>query len=140
MKKLLLILISVFTYSFTYAPKGVPSKGPEPFNFESFKEMVFQECKFPVIVCSQAILESGNFTSRAFLECNNPFGIIMYSVADSIWRFRDFDTWQESVIYYRDFQKRKYKGGDYFEFLEQLPYAMDTMYIEKVKRICSTWE
>jgi len=114
---------------------------PEPeFNFEEFKELVFELCEYPVIVCSQAILESGNFTSNVWKTKNNPFGIRMYKVSEDKWIYRPFNTWQESVQYYADFQNRKYKGGDYFVFLEELPYAMDPLYINKVKQIVLSWD
>jgi flagellum-specific peptidoglycan hydrolase FlgJ len=138
MKTLLLLLL--FVPSHLYAPFGTPAPNAPEFDFEQFKELVFTECQHPVIVCSQAILESANFTSNVFKTYNNPFGIRMYDVKLAKWRYRDFDTWQQSVYYYRDFQLRKYKGGCYFTFLEQLPYAMDTNYIDKVKQICLSWD
>jgi len=142
MKKLLIIPL-LFLFSFNACPEMVVSFKPPTsteFSFESFKELVFKECKYPVIVISQAILESGNFNSNVWKTKNNPFGIRMYKISEKKWVFREFDTWQESVLYYADFQERKYKGGDYFAFLDSIGYATDPLYTKKVKQIVLTWD
>ena len=40
-----------------------------------------------------------------------------------------------SVKAYRDYVQYKYKGGDYFAFLDRIGYAEDKAYIEKLRSI-----
>ncbi len=46
-----------------------------------------------------------------------------------------FDSWQDSIAYYQRWQKRHYKGGDYYQFLTDRGYATDKNYINKLKQI-----
>ena len=141
MKTIILLFLLLISTS-AKAPDTGFSRPPQPeiFSFESFKELVIQTCQHPEIVISQAVLESANFTSNIWKENNNPFGIRMYSVTERKWMFRHFDTWQDAVYYYSEFQNRKYKGGDYFRFLKELPYATDPNYVAKVKKIVEQWD
>lgn len=127
MKPLLIFLLLMPLEAFT--PEAIPNK-PDPFTESNFKILVHELCQHPEIVMAQARLESAHFTSKVWKEYNNPFGIRMKK--DGVWQYRPFETWQESVIYYANFQQRKYKGGDYFVFLRELPYAMDSSYTSKL--------
>lgn len=84
-----------------------------------------------IIVIAQAILETGYFTSRVCLEQNNLFGLRRPSTGD----YYGFKNWEESVKAYRDYVQYKYKGGDYFAFLDRIGYAEDKAYIEKLRSI-----
>jgi len=81
------------------------------------------------IVLRQAILETGWLTSYSCKNRHNLFG----------FRYRgeylEFDSWQESVDYYQRWQKRHYKGGDYYKFIKDRGYATDPDYITKLKHI-----
>lgn len=44
-------------------------------------------------------------------------------------------SWEESVKAYKDYVQYKYKGGNYYEFLNRIGYAEDQAYLIKVKRI-----
>ena len=46
-----------------------------------------------------------------------------------------FNNWEESVKAYRDYVQYKYKGGDYFGFLNRIGYASDPNYLSKVRSI-----
>ena len=95
-----------------------------------FKAMVYKHCKHPEIVMAQAVLESGNFKcNNCSWDYNNPFGFF--------WRgeYKKWDSWQQSIIYYRNWQSKLYKGGDYYEFLKRVGYAEDPNYINKLKQI-----
>lgn len=87
--------------------------------------------KYPQIVIAQALLETGYFTSRICLEHNNLFGLRRPSDG-SYFRF---DNWEESVRAYRDYVQYKYKGGDYYRFLQRIGYAEDAEYVRKVRAI-----
>ena len=85
-------------------------------------------------VVAQALLETGYFTSRVCLECNNLFGLRRPSDGS----YYEFDRWEESVKAYKEYVQYKYKGGDYLQFLKRIGYAEDPNYIVKVHQIAKT--
>ena len=87
--------------------------------------------KYPKIVTAQAILESGNFKSNVFRKYNNPFGLYNSHKKD----YYKFNHWTEAIVAYQNLIEYKYKGGDYYSFLDSIGYATDTSYIKKVKAI-----
>jgi len=108
-------------------------------------EQVFNECvkqgiKHPEIVTKQAILETGNFECiNCSLDHNNLFGFRWKG------KYLEFDSWQESVAYYKKWQQKWFKGEkQYFDFLECIyvhrdgrcqRYAESEDYIYKLKQI-----
>lgn len=88
----------------------------------------------PRIVIAQALLETGYFTSRVCLEKNNLFGLRRPKDGS----YYEFDNWEESVKAYRDYVQYKYKGGDYYQFLQRIGYAEDPDYVTKVRQIART--
>lgn len=89
---------------------------------------------YPKIVIAQALLETGYFTSRVCWECKNLFGLRRPSNG----QYYEFERWEDSVKAYRDYVQYKYKGGDYFAFLNRIGYAEDKAYVYKVKQIART--
>ena len=93
------------------------------------------EVQFPEIVYAQARLESGNFKSKLFEAKNNFLGL--YNSKDK--DFYAFEHWTECIRGYKELLQFKYTGDErietYYQFLIDLPYAMDPQYIAKVKRI-----
>jgi hypothetical protein len=87
------------------------------------------EAKASHIVLKQAKFESGNYTSRLAVEDKNIFGL--FNSASG--KYYIFEHWIESVLAYKNLVQRKYKGGDYYKFLEELPYASDGNYCGKVR-------
>ena len=85
-------------------------------------------------VVAQSLLETGYFTSRVCLECNNLFGLRRPSDGS----YYEFDRWEESVKAYKEYVQYKYKGGDYLQFLKRIGYAEDPNYIVKVHQIAKT--
>ena len=85
-------------------------------------------------VVAQALLETGYFTSRVCLECNNLFGLRRPSDGS----YYEFYNWEESVKAYKKYVQYKYKGGDYLLFLKRIGYAEDPDYIIKVHQIAKT--
>ena len=92
---------------------------------------------YPEVVFSQAILETGRFRSPIFKKYNNLFGLYNSKKKD----YFKFDHWSESVKAYKDYVQRKYNPPScYYEFLEELPYAEDPLYLFKVKQIVREYE
>lgn len=90
--------------------------------------------KFQKIVLAQALLETGYFSSDVCRYRNNLFGLRRPSDGS----YYIFDNWQESVKAYADYVQYKYRGGDYYAFLDRIGYAEDRYYISKVRRIAMT--
>lgn len=85
----------------------------------------------PEIVLKQALWESGHFTSRLAKENCNIFGLFNSRTN----KYYYFSHWIEAVLAYKNLVQNKYTGGDYYEFLEALPYATDTNYCERLKQL-----
>ena len=81
------------------------------------------------IILKQAILETGWLKSVNCKKNNNLFGLT------NLKGYYKFKHWKESVIFYRDRIHKKYKKGDYYVFLDNLGYAEDTLYVQKLKMI-----
>lgn len=82
------------------------------------------------IVYAQAVLETGWFKSE-LAKKGNLFGIF-----DSRKKqYKTYNHWIESVLDYKEGVQSKWKGGDYYYFLEHLPYAADPEYVKKVRKI-----
>lgn len=126
---ILILLISSFkAFSVTYS--------------EVYAELVRQEVKHPEIVLKQAILETGWFTSNIFKTKNNLFGMTYHNGEKRL--FQNYTSWRASIAYYKKWQMRYYKSGDYYDFLECVyknkkgeckRYATSPTYISKLKSI-----
>lgn len=99
-------------------------------------ELQTQGILYSDIVLKQACLESGYFTSKIWKKYNNPFG----------FRFKgsylQFDDYKDAIRYYKLWQTKNFPmDGElvdkelYYQFLENINYAEDTLYIEKLKNI-----
>ena len=81
------------------------------------------------IVVAQSLLETGSYRSQLVRTHNNLFG---FRTKNGYLKFK---SWKESCKYYADWQRRKYKGGEYFTFLKAIGYAEDPDYVSKLKTI-----
>jgi len=101
-----------------------------PLNYENLKaELIRRNIPCYDIVLAQAILETGNFTSRYCRERNNLFGMRTSK------GYKSYASWIDCVAdYERRFSKR-YKGGDYYLFLKKCRFAEDPYYGFKVRRL-----
>lgn len=93
-------------------------------------ELIINEIKHIDIVLRQIIWETGHLKSYKARVDNNLFG---FRRTDST--YMKFDSWSESVEYYKNWQDKRYKGGDYYMFLENVGYAEDSTYIQKLKSL-----
>lgn len=128
----------------TYEEEEVPVKLEQPEFFLAdtpTKELVKEACgyfglKHSEIVVAQSILETGHYHSDNCVKHNNLFGLYNSRRA----QYYKFDKWWKSVIAYRDMIQYRYKGGDYYEWLQKIGYAEDPSYISKVKGIVKRYE
>lgn len=110
-------------------PKFFTSDNPER---DLMEALIFFDVKHKDIVMAQAILETGNFKSRVCKEYNNLFGLYDSSKKD----YYKFYHWSESVFAYLKYIQYRYKPpDDYYQFLIDLGYAEDPLYIYKLKNI-----
>lgn len=95
----------------------------------------------PDVVYKQAVLETGNFKSRIFLENNNCFG---FKVFPRKWEgvqmpFQNrshlvFKNWAESVEQYKLWQEANFTDKDYARHLIKKGYAEDPNYFSKITK------
>lgn len=94
-------------------------------------EICKADIKEPVIVYKQAMLETQSLQcSSCSLDVNNLFGFRTES------GYLHFQTWVESVAYYKKWQEEKLRDGEnYFVFLKRVGFAEDPQYAEKIKSL-----
>lgn len=95
-----------------------------------YQELVKIGVKYPEIVVAQAKLETGNFTSTYYKERYNLFGFRTSK------GYMYFKSWKHACQSYKIWQDKHYKyGKSYYTFLEDINYAEDPEYINKLKKI-----
>ena len=97
----------------------------------------YYNIEHPTIVKAQAILETDRFTSDLCIKNNNLFGL-----SDSKnKRYYSYNHWWESIEAYKKLIQRKYDNSKYYYiFLEDIKYAKDKEYINKLKEIAEELE
>ena len=97
-----------------------------------YNELVAQGVDFPKIVTAQALLETGHFKSYACLQQNNLFGL-----RDNKGKYMSFPHWTDAVAAYKKYIQRYNHPvpEDYYAYLQELGYAEDPQYIDKLKQI-----
>ena len=150
---IVIIVFITFTYTCTYNngyDTGIKSSTPNIIYidnvdtiptciFKSPKEglkeaLTYYRVEHADIVYAQAVLETGNFTSNLCKDNNNLFGL--YNSKSK--KFFRFTHWTEAIEAYKNYIQCKYHGGDYYKFLENLGYATDSEYINKLKEIINS--
>lgn len=97
---------------------------------EIYEECKLQNVKYPKIVTAQSIQETGWYKSYNCTKRNNLFGL-RYN-----HKYKVFNHWKESVTYYRDHIQNRYKNGEnYYDFLDRIGYASDSLYNQKIRSI-----
>lgn len=101
--------------------------------------------RFSHIVLAQAILESGNFTSKLYKSNKNLFGMKIpakrYTFAEN-WHdygnYADYESIESCILDYKSWQQTSaydiISEEDYFNLLKTI-YAQDPNYITKLKKI-----
>ena len=92
-------------------------------------ELKRQHVSHPHIVLAQAKLESGNYTSSVCKNNNNLFGLMKGD------KYHHFSHWKQSITFYKEHIQNRYKGGNYYAFLNDIGYAKDPSYTDKLKEI-----
>lgn len=124
----------------TIIEEPIPVKLTQPEFFlsdEPTDSLVLQACEYygikhPKIVLAQAILETGHYQSGGCKYDKNLFGLYNSKKGE----FFKFDKWYQSVEAYRNKIQYRYDGTtDYYKWLEQIGYAEDTLYTQKLKQI-----
>lgn len=112
-----------------------------------WKTITELDIKHPEVVFAQALLETGNFTSRLFKQNNNLFGMRVPSKRSTVAKnvknkksYAKYSTWQESVVDYALYQDYVFKKrGElsrtkYYSYLDGT-YCESTGYSVKLKKI-----
>ena len=153
----LISLLSIFLFKLLFIPsislKEVPSlkskyekvciaEVQNNFTEEKFINKIKQlNLNYPHIAYAQAMLESGNFTSKIFKENNNMFGMkqarVRINLAKSTqYNHAYFETWEDCLLdfaFHRATYFSKLKTEqDYYNYLGKY-YAEDPSYIGKLK-------
>jgi uncharacterized FlgJ-related protein len=129
----------------------IDSNTKESITKESLYEQIMKYgIKFPDIVFAQAILESGEFTSKLFKSANNLFGMKVPAKRESAkigvtqsgyskykdWEYSvyDYSLWQDHMLKSRNDMTKK----QYFVLLGKV-YAEDPQYVNKLKQRISEY-
>lgn len=113
---------------------------------QMFKDIVLNyiyelRVQHPYIVYAQAIIESGNFSSKIFKENNNLFGMkLAYqrptTAIKAQYSHAVYKNWKESVLDYAIWQSiyaRNLTEEEYFVKLKS--YAMDENYVTLINKV-----
>lgn len=92
-------------------------------------ELKRQNIKHPNIVLAQAKLETGHYTSDVCKKNNNLFGLMKGD------KYHHFSHWKNSIKFYKKHIQSRYNGGDYYNFLNNIGYAEDKNYIQKLRQL-----
>lgn len=128
-----IIASSSNSYSYSHIPT-FENKTPE----EGIDEaLLYYDIKHPTIVKAQAILETAHFSSDLCVKNNNLFGL--YDSKNK--RYYSYNHWWESIIAYKKTIQKRYENSRYYYmFLEDIEYAEDKEYINKLKEIAEGLE
>jgi flagellum-specific peptidoglycan hydrolase FlgJ len=116
-----------------------------------YEQIIKYGIKFPDIVFAQAMIESGELTSKLFKSSNNMFGMKFPSVRETTahgktksgysryedWNFGVYDyfLWQDHMLRNRNEMTR----SQYLSLLGRV-YAEDPNYVNKVKKKVSQYK
>jgi flagellum-specific peptidoglycan hydrolase FlgJ len=95
------------------------------------KALEYYEIQHSDIVLAQSILETGHYRSKLCKENNNLFGLYNSKKKE----YFKFTHWTESIEAYKNYIQYKYQGGDYYNFIDSIGYASDSLYVPKLKNI-----
>lgn len=124
-------MLFVFILIFSVYNQGTEKENKNDKNKLTLENVYYELIKIgvqePLIVLAQIYHETANLKSKVCLNKNNLLGF------NTNKGYRKFKSWQECIIYAKNWQDNKYAGGDYFIFLKKIRYATDKLYIKKLK-------
>lgn len=98
-----------------------------------YQELINHEIPEAKIVLAQAIVETGNFTSKLTKTHHNIFGI-RYGK-----KYKKYNNYIECIKDYKRLFSDKYKGNiDYYKYLERIGYAENPSYTNILKGVVKT--
>lgn len=97
-----------------------------------YQELINHEIPEAKIVLAQAIVETGNFTSKLTKTHHNIFGIRTRK------GYKKYINYIECIRDYKKLFSDKYRGGDYYRYLQRIGYAEAPNYIEVLKGVVKT--
>jgi uncharacterized FlgJ-related protein len=132
------LLISATTSTINITTRSITHE-----NF--YEKLVEYEIKHPDVVFAQAVLESGNFTSKLFKTQNNLFGMKLpykrktTAVGKNKSGYAKYNTIDDSIYDYFLFQeyamrKREMNKKEYISYIGR-NYAHDKFYVQKLNKI-----
>ena len=144
-----MLLLGTMTTKAQEKQVQIESNTQESISKEGLYEQIMKYgIKFPDVVFAQAVLESGEFTSKLFKSANNLFGMKIPTVRESSANgktksgYSSYEDWNFSVYDYflwQDFMLKN-KGDltkkEYLALLGKI-YAEDKKYISSIKRVIS---
>lgn len=93
------------------------------------EELIKHNVPHANIVVAQAKLESGLGTSPVYKRTNNLFGLKKGN------KYRSYSHWTECVKDYKQCISKRYKGGNYYAFLNKIGYSENPNYTNILKEI-----
>ena len=106
----------------------VENKIPKLCKKNVLAELYKQNIPHANIVLAQSIHETGNYKSKLCKTHNNILGLRKGN------SYRRYDNYIECISDYKKLISSRYKGGDYYNFLQRIGYAEDIEYINKIKK------
>lgn len=126
MRYILALLLSVILFSARASTPSFMDKSPEEGLWEALE---YYDIHHKEIVYAQAVLETGNFTSKGCTVGNNLFGLRGR-------HYHLYKHWSESVAAYKEKIQSKYREGeDYYKFLNRIKYAQNPQYTNILRKI-----
>ena len=104
-------------------------KIPDLNKYNVLAELRKQNIPHSDIVLRQSIHETAHYTSDVCKKYNNIFGIRKGK------KYVAYNSRVDCVADYKNKISKRYKGGDYYDFIRILGYAEDPEYVTKLKRI-----
>lgn len=98
-----------------------------PTAYSVLRELEKHDIPHKDIVLAQAKLESNHFKSNLVQTHNNIFGLKKGN------KYRKYDDWTDCVKDYKECISNRYKGGDYYAFLNRIRYSENKDYTNILK-------
>lgn len=87
------------------------------------RQAIWESRWFECTNCSWRYKNMFGFRHKSWITPTNPKG------------YKEWNSWKESVDYYRRWQAKFYKGGNYYDFLVDRGYSESDKYIDNLKSL-----